>query len=213
VLNFVLLIANSLDSFTSNLVHQSIFSAADLFSQIISKFSTQLLGSESQLRLGNPTMRIFSLIFAVLLTSMFVMALDRWAQEFFINLLFATFASTSKSPITENFESFEFPDDFMFGVASSAFQIEGSWADDGKSASMWDVFTHEHPELVFDGSTADIGPNSYRFYSDDVAAIKAIGVISADSVSTGEISRFFVFSFITIASLSRGHESCRTGQR
>lgn len=69
-----------------------------------------------------------------------------------------------------------FPDDFMFGVASAAFQVEGGWNLDGKGPSIWDDFTHSHPERIVNHDNADIGPNSYEFYADDIAAVKSLGV-------------------------------------
>lgn len=70
----------------------------------------------------------------------------------------------------------QFPDDFLFGVASSAYQVEGAWNVDGKGPSVWDVFTHAHPERIKDGQNGDVGPNSYEFYLDDIAAVKNLKV-------------------------------------
>lgn len=117
-------------------------------------------------------MKVIKSIFAVFLTFVFVVAFDRLTQELFTNLSL----NSVPSPTTKNPQSVEFPKDFSFGSASSAFQTEGAWNEDGKSASMWDVYTHQHPELVFDGSSADVGPNSYHFYGDDIEAVKSVGV-------------------------------------
>ena len=117
-------------------------------------------------------MKVVKSIFAVLITIVFVIAFDRLSQDLFINLSLTS--NPSKS--SRNLQSVEFSKDFSFGSASSAFQIEGAWNEDGKSASMWDVYTHQHPELVHDGSFADVGPNSYHFYGDDIKAVKSVGV-------------------------------------
>lgn len=69
-----------------------------------------------------------------------------------------------------------FPDDFAFGAATAAFQIEGAWNVDGKGPSIWDKMTHDHPEKVADRSNADIGPDSYHRYEDDIRALKDTGV-------------------------------------
>lgn len=69
-----------------------------------------------------------------------------------------------------------FPDDFLFGTATAAFQIEGAWNVDGKGPSIWDTFTHDYPNLIADHSNADIGPNSYYLFGEDIKAMKALGV-------------------------------------
>lgn len=73
-------------------------------------------------------------------------------------------------------EKGRFPDDFLFGASTAAFQIEGGWNASGKGPSIWDEFTHAHPEKVADHSNADVGPNSYEYYEDDIKAVKSLGV-------------------------------------
>lgn len=70
----------------------------------------------------------------------------------------------------------KFPANFSIGVSTSAYQIEGGWNADGKSPSTWDTFVHDHPELITDGSNADVGPDSYHHFADDVAAVNLVGV-------------------------------------
>jgi Glycosyl hydrolase family 1 len=69
-----------------------------------------------------------------------------------------------------------FPPEFKFGVSTSAYQIEGAWNEDGKSPSVWDTFTHDHPDLIADGVNNDVGPDSYHLYNDDVDAVNHVGV-------------------------------------
>ncbi|AQK40580.1 4-hydroxy-7-methoxy-3-oxo-3,4-dihydro-2H-1,4-benzoxazin-2-yl glucoside beta-D-glucosidase 2, chloroplastic [Zea mays] len=69
-----------------------------------------------------------------------------------------------------------FPSDFIFGAATSAYQIEGAWNEDGKGESNWDHFCHNFPERIMDGSNADIGANSYHMYKTDVRLLKEMGM-------------------------------------
>uniref|UniRef100_A0A9I9CX31 Beta-glucosidase 24-like n=1 Tax=Cucumis melo TaxID=3656 RepID=A0A9I9CX31_CUCME len=68
-----------------------------------------------------------------------------------------------------------FPQDFVFGTASSAYQFEGAASTDGKGPSIWDTFTHKHPEKIEDGSNGDVAADSYNRYKEDVAIMKEMG--------------------------------------
>lgn len=76
----------------------------------------------------------------------------------------------------ESKENHQFPTNFSFGSASSSFQVEGAWNEDGKGPSIWDTFVQSYPERVADRSTPDIGPNSYHFFKEDVQALQQVGV-------------------------------------
>jgi beta-glucosidase len=69
----------------------------------------------------------------------------------------------------------EFPDDFLWGSATSAYQIEGSPLADGAGPSIWQRFTHT-PSLVRDGDTGDVACDHYRRYVDDVALMRQLGL-------------------------------------
>ena len=60
-----------------------------------------------------------------------------------------------------------FPDGFMWGVATSAYQVEGSPDADGKGGSIWDTFTHE-PGRIDGGGTGDVACDHYLRWRDDV---------------------------------------------
>jgi len=69
----------------------------------------------------------------------------------------------------------EFPADFLWGSATSAYQIEGSPLADGAGPSIWQRFTHT-PGMTKNGDTGDIACDHYRRYRDDVALMHRLGL-------------------------------------
>ncbi|HLJ99150.1 MAG TPA: GH1 family beta-glucosidase [Streptosporangiaceae bacterium] len=70
---------------------------------------------------------------------------------------------------------YPFPGDFVWGVATSSYQIEGAVAEDGRLPSIWDTFSHT-PGKVRDGDTGDIACDHYHRWRDDIALMRTIGV-------------------------------------
>jgi beta-glucosidase len=70
-----------------------------------------------------------------------------------------------------------FPQDFLWGAATSAYQIEGAWNEDRKGESIWDRFAHT-PGKISNGDTGDVALDHYHRYRDDVQAIKALGAMT-----------------------------------
>ncbi|MDQ5823191.1 MAG: GH1 family beta-glucosidase [Chloroflexota bacterium] len=68
-----------------------------------------------------------------------------------------------------------FPDGFLWGAATAAYQIEGAWNEDGRGESIWDRFSHT-PGNVQDGDTGDVACDHYHLYRDDVALMKQLGL-------------------------------------
>jgi beta-glucosidase len=68
-----------------------------------------------------------------------------------------------------------FPDDFVFGVAASAYQIEGAWDEDGKGESIWDRFVREPGRILNDG-TGDVACDHYHRYPEDVSLMASAGI-------------------------------------
>ncbi|XP_055845611.1 myrosinase 1-like [Episyrphus balteatus] len=69
-----------------------------------------------------------------------------------------------------------FPKNFSFGVATSAYQVEGGWNSDGKGPSIWDDFTHNYPHMIKNGATGDVSADSYHRFDMDLAALKELNV-------------------------------------
>ncbi|HNJ82665.1 MAG TPA: family 1 glycosylhydrolase, partial [Piscinibacter sp.] len=69
----------------------------------------------------------------------------------------------------------KFPADFLWGVATSAYQIEGAVAEDGRGPSIWDTFSHT-PGKTVNGDTGDVACDHYHRYAQDVALIAGLGL-------------------------------------
>jgi beta-glucosidase len=68
-----------------------------------------------------------------------------------------------------------FAKNFVWGVATSAYQIEGASAQDGGGESVWDMFCRK-PNAVWSGHTGAVACDHYHRYRDDVALMRALGV-------------------------------------
>ncbi|MFC6429182.1 GH1 family beta-glucosidase [Nocardiopsis tropica] len=64
---------------------------------------------------------------------------------------------------------------FLWGVASSAFQIEGALAEDGRAASVWDTFA-QRPGAIRDGHSPAAACDHYRRWEEDVDLLDRLGV-------------------------------------
>lgn len=70
--------------------------------------------------------------------------------------------------------SLQFPNGFVWGVATAAYQIEGAPDADGKGRSIWDVYSRT-PGKIRNNDTGDVATDHYRRYREDVALMKDIG--------------------------------------
>ena len=68
-----------------------------------------------------------------------------------------------------------FPTDFLFGVATAAYQIEGASHEDGRTDSIWDAFARL-PGAVVDGHNGDVACDHYHRYESDVAMMADLGL-------------------------------------
>ncbi|KAL3510483.1 hypothetical protein ACH5RR_029884 [Cinchona calisaya] len=80
------------------------------------------------------------------------------------------------SNVTSQISRADFGEEFIFGSASSAYQMEGAAAEGGRGQSIWDTFTEQSPEKVTDGSNGNVAVDQYHLYKEDVKMMKKIGL-------------------------------------
>lgn len=92
-------------------------------------------------------------------TALFYILLSLWVQD---------------AAATLGFSRSNFPQDFVFGAGTSAYQYEGAVSEDGRSPSFWDTFTHAGK--MPDKSTADVSADGYHKYKEDIKLISDTGL-------------------------------------
>lgn len=65
--------------------------------------------------------------------------------------------------------------DFVWGVATAAYQVEGAWLNGGKGLSIWDAYAHI-PGRILNGDSGDVACDQYHRYEEDVALMKNLGI-------------------------------------
>lgn len=70
-----------------------------------------------------------------------------------------------------------FKEDFAWGAATAAYQVEGAAFEDGKGLNIWDVFC-EREGKIFGGQTGEVACDQYHRYKEDVALMKKMGLNS-----------------------------------
>ena len=68
-----------------------------------------------------------------------------------------------------------FPKGFVWGVATSSYQIEGAWNEDGRGTSIWDTFSHT-PGKIRNNDNGDIAADHYHRWKQDFALLSELGV-------------------------------------
>jgi len=112
------------------------------------------------------------------------------------------------------------PDNFILGAATSAYQIEGAYNEDGKGMSIWDFFVRV-PGKIRNSDTGDIACDHYNRFADDIKIMKSLNLQSYRfSVSwprvipsgTGAVNKEGLNFYITLvdALLEAGIEPCLT---
>ena len=79
------------------------------------------------------------------------------------------------APQTEAGAAIAFPDGFVWGSATAAYQIEGAVDADGRKPSIWDTFSHQ-PGRIVDGTDGDVACDHYHRWREDVALMADIGL-------------------------------------
>lgn len=72
-------------------------------------------------------------------------------------------------------DSVTFPKNFLWGAATSAYQIEGAWNKGGRGESIWDRFCHTRGKIV-NGDTGDIACDHYNRFGEDIELMKKLGL-------------------------------------
>lgn len=67
------------------------------------------------------------------------------------------------------------PEGFTWGVATSAYQVEGAVAEDGRGPSIWDTFTHTAGRIA-GGANGDVACDHYHRWREDIAIMRSLGV-------------------------------------
>ncbi|KAJ6925548.1 beta-glucosidase 46-like isoform X1 [Populus alba x Populus x berolinensis] len=85
--------------------------------------------------------------------------------------------SSHPETLQGSLDHFSLPDNFLFGMASSSYQFEGSYLGDGKGLSNWDIHSHTAGKII-DGSNGDTAADQYHLYPEDIDLMDSLGLSS-----------------------------------
>gem|GEM_PF-6208257 len=88
---------------------------------------------------------------------------------------FAQADSSKESSLPNRSDSSSFPGGFLWGTATSAYQVERAINEDERGPSIWDGYVHTRGKIL-DHSNADVANDHYHLYKEDVQLMKALGV-------------------------------------
>ena len=80
------------------------------------------------------------------------------------------------SPMPAAFSRNDFGKDFVWGVATASYQIEGAWDEDGKGESNWDYFTHHHKGKIKTRENGDVADDFYHRYNEDIELMHRMNI-------------------------------------
>ncbi|WP_328913648.1 MULTISPECIES: glycoside hydrolase family 1 protein [unclassified Streptomyces] len=86
-----------------------------------------------------------------------------------------TAVRSESAELSTSSAALRFPPGFVWGAATAAYQIEGAAAEDGRTPSIWDTFSHT-PGRVLNGDTGDIAADHYHRFRDDVALMSDLNL-------------------------------------
>lgn len=76
-----------------------------------------------------------------------------------------------------NQDYYAFPNGFLWGCATAAYQVEGGAREGGRGPSIWDTFSHK-PGKIFHNQTGDVADDDYHLYKQDIGLLKDLGAKS-----------------------------------
>ena len=90
-----------------------------------------------------------------------------------VSLIHLTWAYMPEEPLLYD----HFPDDFIWGAATAAYQVEEAWDEGGKGVNIWDTFTKVEGNII-DGSSGEVACDSYHKYTEDVQMMKSLQIFN-----------------------------------
>ncbi|XP_031279789.1 beta-glucosidase 11-like [Pistacia vera] len=94
-------------------------------------------------------------------------------MEFLLFLIFFIILVVKSVDCGNQFSRDDFPADFVFGSGTSAYQVEGAAAEDGRTPSIWDTFAHSG---ITHGANGDVACDHYHKYKEDVQLMVDTGL-------------------------------------
>lgn len=123
-------------------------------------------------------------------------------------------------PRTVTVRTDAFPEGFLWGSATSSYQIEGAWDVDGKGESNWDRFCRQ-PGRIAEGHTGDVACDHYRLWENDLDLMRELGMkayrfslswprILPKGTGTANAKGLDFYERLIDGCLQRGMEPCPT---
>ncbi|CAH9088231.1 unnamed protein product [Cuscuta epithymum] len=92
-----------------------------------------------------------------------------------ISIVLQILLLTGEPGMSNDLKRFHFPDQLLFGAATSAYQIEGAYLEDGKGLNNWDIFCTSKGK-THNGETGDVADDHYHRYMEDIDLMQRLGL-------------------------------------